>query len=224
MNFTEFMFKLLFIFLPGIIYSFMVDALTMHPPRDRFFFILKSFIAGMVTYSVLYGFLLIPEIWKESYSMKFTFLRSIFDKSITPDFREIFFACLISIVLAILATFTINYKLGHKLAQRFKISNKYGEMDVWGFLFNLNQIKFVTVRDHNNNLMFDGWVRAFSDNSKEAEVYLIDVDVYTNDDATKLYHVDSLYLARKREDISIEIRENSNNDSKVNEEENSNVQ
>ena len=65
--------------------------------------------------------------------------------------------------------------------------------------------------------MYDGWVQAFSDNSKEAELLLGDVGVYTNDTGEHLYNCDSQYLALDRNNISIEMRQNN---SENNEEEN----
>ncbi len=78
--------------------------------------------------------------------------------------------------------------------------------------------EWVTIRDISNNLMYDGWVQAFSDNSKEAELLLGDVAVYKNDTGEHLYDIDSQYLSLDRNNISIEIRRT--NTQKIEEENN----
>lgn len=82
----------------------------------------------------------------------------------------------------------------------------FGELDVWGYTLNLKEVVWVTVRDHKNDLIYDGWVQAFSDDSRDAEVLLRDVSVYKNSTGEKLYQVGGVYLSRNREDISIECR------------------
>lgn len=64
----------------------------------------------------------------------------------------------------------------------------------------------MTVRDHSNDLILDGWVQAFSDDSKDAEILLRDVSVYKNSTGERLYQVGAMYVSRNRQDISIECR------------------
>lgn len=75
-----------------------------------------------------------------------------------------------------------------------------------GLTFNIKEVVWVTVRDHKNDLVYDGWVQAFSNDSREAEMLLRDVSVYKNSNAERLYQVGALYVSRKSEDISIECR------------------
>ena len=101
------------------------------------------------------------------------------------------------------------HKLHFRLFQKLKITKKFGEQDVWGFLMNSPSTEWITVRDTENNIMYDGWVKAFSDNSKEAELLLESVSVYKNDTGEHLYDVDAQYLSLNRDKISIEVRSNS---------------
>lgn len=55
-------------------------------------------------------------------------------------------------------------------------------------------------------MAYDGWVVAFSDDSKDAELLLRDVSVYQNSTGEPLYQVGMMYISRNREDIAIEIR------------------
>ena len=98
------------------------------------------------------------------------------------------------------------HKLHFRLFRFLGITNKFGELDVWGYLMNSNDVSWITVRDIENNLMYDGWIQAFSDNSKEAEVLLGDVQVYDNNSGELLYEVNSQYLSLDKAKIRIEVR------------------
>ena len=86
------------------------------------------------------------------------------------------------------------------------LTRKFGELDVWGYAFNSPQVEWVTVRDHVRNLAYDGWVKAFSDDSKNAELLLMDVKVHKNDSGELLYEIPSTYLSLDRSTITIEFR------------------
>jgi len=67
---------------------------------------------------------------------------------------------------------------------------------------------WVYVRDGKTDLTYYGYISAFSDSHQERELLLSDVDVYgTNDlnDMELYYSVDYLYIARNRDDLTIEI-------------------
>tara|TARA_B100001245_G_scaffold173899_2_gene132317 strand:+ start:34374 stop:34610 length:237 start_codon:yes stop_codon:yes gene_type:complete len=77
---------------------------------------------------------------------------------------------------------------------------------------NSDDVNWITVRDLENDLMYDGWIQAFSDNSKEAEVLLGDVRVYRNSSGELLYEVGSQYLSMDRSNIVIEVRKGEQNE------------
>jgi len=58
--------------------------------------------------------------------------------------------------------------------------------------------------------MYDGWVKAFSDGSENAELLLGDVIVYQNSTRECLYEVEAIYLSLERDNIEIEFRESAN--------------
>jgi hypothetical protein len=206
MEFTEFSLRLLLIFLPGIIFSYIVDSLTMHPPRDRFFFILKSFVSGSITYFIYFITLNVLAKTSDKIACKLNFLTAIFDKNQSIDVQEICYVCISSVILACLFTYCVNYKLGNRIAQKLRLTRKFAEMDVWGYVCNLKEAEYATVRDIKNQLAYDGWIQAFSDNSREAEMFLRDVMVCDNNSGKVLYKVGGVYLAMNREDIAIELR------------------
>ena len=102
----------------------------------------------------------------------------------------------------------------HQVARKIGVSEKFGDLDVWGYLLNMknnDELIWITVRDHENGLIYDGRIIAFSDDSRNAELLLEDVCVYENtptenETAKELYKVNTMYLSRNREKITLEYR------------------
>ena len=67
---------------------------------------------------------------------------------------------------------------------------------------------WVFVRDHKLDLVYFGCVRVFSESKDERELILDDVEVHTNTrPSEKLYCAKAMYLSRNRYDLTIEIPE-----------------
>ncbi len=206
MNITEFTFKLLLLFFPGIICSFIIDKFTIHNPRTPFTFLIRSFTFGILaylSYSLFSGIEFNPVLNNEAMNNT---LGSIFSQSADIKISTILYATLSGCIIAIFFTIADTYKWFNRVARYLKLTNKFGDLDVWGFVLNLEDTNWVTVRDHNNNLCFEGWVQAFSDTSKKAELFLRDVSVFDNLTGDPLYQVGALYISRDRHNISIENR------------------
>ena len=203
MNISEFAFNLLLIFFPGIICTYMVDLFTNHRERKQFQFIINAFVLGFGSY-LFYGFAvycIAPEK-----VCKINFLHALSEGKTTISLREILKVSIISSILAVFIIIINTYKLHFRLFRRLNITKKFGEQDVWGFLMNSSDTEWVTVRDMENNIMYDGSVKAFSDNSKDAELLLENVSVYKNDSGQHLYDINAQYLSLNKDKISIEIR------------------
>ena len=85
-------------------------------------------------------------------------------------------------------------------------TNKFGDVDVWNLAFNMDDARWCVVRDMNNALMFDGYIRAFSDVGENVELLLTQVHVYNEQTAELCYEADRMYLARKRDDLTIQFQ------------------
>ena len=108
-------------------------------------------------------------------------------------------------VLGLLASLALNKHWLNRLARVIGVSNKFGDLDVWARMFNSSDIVWVVVRDFNHDLAFDGWVNAFSDTYDTNELLLRDVKVYQSSSAQLLYELDSVYLTREKDELTIEI-------------------
>lgn len=205
MELSEFAIRLLLLFFPGVICAYIVDILTIHRPRSQFMFVLNSLLLGFSSY-VLYWLILRAYSVVSGSPGELVFLHALSDSHVEIKFRELGIASIIGVVLGLAVTAASTYKVHFRIAKAVKLSKKFGELDVWGFVFNAPGTQWATVRDHAHNLVYDGWVRLFSDDSRNAELLLREVNVYRNDTGQLLYTVESIYLSLERSSISIEFR------------------
>jgi hypothetical protein len=196
---------LLLLFFPGVICAYIVDTLTIHRPRTQFQFLLNSLVLGLASYFLYWALLRVAAAGGASVP-EFVLLRALTSAQTPLAFREVAWATLAGGILGLAVTFISSQKLHFRIARHLRITKKFGELDVWGFVFNSPQIEWATVRDHSRNLAYDGWVQLFSDDSQSAELLLRDVQVYKNDSGERLYDTSSLYLSLDRNSIAIEFR------------------
>lgn len=208
MDISVLAFRLLLLFFPGIICCYIIDTFTVHKERTQFQFIINSFLFGLISYILYWVIIILCNKFDWIIANDIVFLKALNNTKQNISYKEIIYVCILSGMVGICITTIHTYKLHFRLTQKLKITRKFGELDVWGYLMNSPDTEWVTVRDISNNLMYDGWVQAFSDNSKEAELLLGDVAVYKNDTGVHLYNVDSQYVSLDRDNILIEIRRN----------------
>lgn len=161
MDVTEFGLRLILLFLPGIICASLVDALTTHPPRTQFRFTLRALILGVASYGILVLFQ--PSI---------SFFAALSDLKVVPSLVEAGYASIVALGMAVVLTYIANYKIHFKIAHKLRLTKRFGDQDVWSYLFNSPDVEWITVRDHKRNLVYDGRARFFSEDSKTAELYL----------------------------------------------------
>ena len=217
---TQFTIRVFLLFLPGVICSFVVDGLTVHKPREVVFFIFRSFVFGFASY-VLYWVLLhtghfvwrnlaydFPTLFRGPDDVQVQFFNALVDEKTSVSLPEIFVVCEVAILLGIAITVESTYKLGNRMFRRLGVTKRFGELDVWGFSFNLPDNQWVTVRDLKFDLVYDGFIYSFSDDGVDAELLLLSVQVYRNSTGQLLYEVPQLYVSRDRRDITLEFRAN----------------
>lgn len=75
----------------------------------------------------------------------------------------------------------IYHKLPLKVTRKLNASSKFGDEDLWAYFLNSKDVDWVWVRDHARDLVYEGWVQAFSVTSPVREIMLRDVRVYSNE-------------------------------------------
>ncbi len=220
MEFSEFALRALLLFLPGIICTFVVNALTVHRERKPFDLLVLSFVFGMAAYFEYWLIVRTSGAWLNQhfgncfegifgakFPTEFIFLNALQDKTKTLSFSEIGFVCLTSFAQGLVLSALDTYKIPHRLARALRITKRSGELDVWGFTFNSPNIQFATIRDLKNDLVYDGWIQSFSDDAKNSELLLRDVAVFRNSDGSFLYSVGAIYLCIEPKNATIEFRD-----------------
>jgi hypothetical protein len=208
-NFSELTIKLLLIFLPGIIATIIVDNLTTHRNRDFKYFIINSYLLGMLTYLLLNLLISINNsivIWNGfEPTLKMKFLGNLLNMSDQISIKEVFFATLLAILIGIIVSVCINYKIFHQIAIKLGITRKFGDADVWQYTFNSPDITWVIVRNIDTDIMYQGWVHAFSDTCDINELFLRQVTVYKNSTGIKLYEMDGIYIKQNKDVLVLEF-------------------
>ncbi|TYS51151.1 DUF6338 family protein [Bacillus infantis] len=209
MQFSELTVRLLLIFFPGIISSLIIDNLTIHRGREFKVFLLHSFMLGLSSYFMLFIVVAINN-WIVSLrdltpTWRVNFLDSLIKEDASINITEVLIATVISIFLSILFSAFINHKLLHRLAKMAKVTKKFGQLDVWSYTFDSPDIGWVIIRDLEKDLMYQGWVEAFSDTHEGNELLLRDVNVYTNSTAQELYFMEGVYISCNLNNIIIEF-------------------
>ncbi|MEI7482980.1 MAG: hypothetical protein WCK75_11635 [Elusimicrobiota bacterium] len=195
MEITEFTFRLLLLFVPGLLSLLIVDKLTNHKTYKPHEVFIYTLLLGFIDYMALYAILnVLLVFWSEYHDLYF--LQSLKDTKANLNFSELFFATLLAFPLGIFVSAAINRKWLFRLAYFLKVSRKFGYMAVGDYVMYLEAegIEWVVVRDISKDLMYQGWAEAFSDSSEKKEIFLRDVIVYGESSGNKLYEVPGLYL------------------------------
>ena len=124
----------------------------------------------------------------------------------TKDFYQIGAACLIAFVFSILWLYQANNKWLTRLLQQIGATKRYGDEDVWEFMFNSNraEVEYLHIRDFEKKITYAGYVEAWSESEKQRELVLRDVIAY-DFEGNKLFETPRVYLARKMDNIDIEF-------------------
>ena len=201
MAITKFTFQLIFLFLPGLIAFLIVEALTAHRrvPAIRIF--LYSLVLGCLSYLSYYPLTLIPSL-----GLPFSFVKILTGSAAVPNAIEILSVCVWSIPLALVISLALNRGWVHGAAHWLKVSKQFANTDVWSLVMNEKGSEWVVVRDLEHDLIYEGWVVAFSDSTDDFdELFLTKVRVYRNSTGDQMYEMPSVYLSMKHGNKVVEF-------------------
>ena len=201
-----FFLQIIVIFISGIIWE-RIDA---QYGRDRatqqWDILRRTFVFGLVAYLVTFALLWCVNLQFEGWAFKLfdfkkdgTFLDAV-------AFKQIAAASIVALVCAIFWLYATNYKWLTAFLQRIGATKRFGDEDVWEYMFNSGraEVEYVHVRDFDKKLAYAGWVEVWSDSEKQRELVLRDVIVYDFEGKT-LIETARVYLARKADNIDIEF-------------------
>ena len=209
MEISDLTIKLIILLIPGILSALIIEQITVHQKWTQFKFILYSILLGFASYFMYDQFLklsLFIEYLLNSNTnfVSIRFWDSLFDAKIPVSLKEVFIACLYSVFIGLIISACIHYKLLHRLAIFLKISDKYGDENLFTFFMNAKEVNWIWVRDPVRGLTYEGLRESFSESDNVRELVLRDVKVYNYEDSEFLYEVPAIYLSYKIGDLAIE--------------------
>ncbi len=200
MEISELTIRIIILLLPGLIGALIIEKLTVHKEISNFRFVVHSIILGCSSYLtlqfILNIFALFRLLFKDNFEPKtIMFWNSLFNAKTPISISEVAYSCLSGILLAFFISAAVQNKWLNIIAKKLKISNKFGDEDLYYYFLNAKEIDWVWVRDEENGYTYEGHVDSFSETKTIRELLLTDVKVYPYDSDKELYHVPALYLS-----------------------------
>lgn len=211
MSLTELTIRILLLFFPGILCFYIVKVLTIQPHEQKVHEVfLLTFIYGIFTYVIYAVLSAIPSVRLGPDGLLFPHPHLAFFEALTNgkselNFAEIFNVAVLAVLLGLLVSKAMNGYWLVDMARWMRITDKFGQPNVWSFALNSPQSRWATVRDLENSQMFQGYIRAFSDVEQTREILLTDVVVYNEVSGEKLYESEYMYLARNKEELTVQL-------------------
>jgi hypothetical protein len=188
------------IFIPGLFWT-MLDAA--HRPTGQsgqFVYTLRVFVFGVISYAFL-G-VIYQILGREFDILSFADPNWSFAK--IGD--EVLWAVATSLALSVVWIAGRTHKIVTRILNKIGASNHIADQDIWEFVFTSDapKIKFAHVRDYENEVIYAGYVRAYSDRLDLRELAMTDVQVF-NGEGVEIYSTPLLYLARPNNGITLEF-------------------
>lgn len=205
MGLTEFTFKMILIFIPGLISFIIVDNLTVHRETKTHHWLIYSFLLGFLAYLCWFVFIKLSGCLL-GIVIPFDFFDNLTSPQVKPNMGQISIVTIISVPLGLFVSRMINRKWLYSLAKCFGASDKFGDLDVFEFILNSDDVpKWVVIRDKEADRAYEGFVSAWSDATERDGLFLQDVKIYENSSGEWLYDVPALYLPKKLESLRFEF-------------------
>lgn len=217
MDISNLLIRVIFLLLPGIITSLLYQKLRGKTSQREFDNILEIVVFSVFSYG-LYG----ASSWilgkAGLVEATFTSFNAFSDEKVPLPWHEIIAASSIGVLFAFMASYFYTHRVLNRIGRYTETTKRLGDEDVWDYFHtHLNtDYGWVFVRDHKLDLIYYGWISAYSDSEKERELLLRDVQVYSNTVRGLLYEVSAIYFSRNRYDLTIEVPKIENEDSEVN--------
>lgn len=211
MEISEFTLKLIIILAPGGLASIIYEKLTVKKKWSPFHFVANSIILGGISY-LLAQFVLGTVFCDTSFE---GFWDNLSAKEI--PFEAIMKATGFAIVIGFIGAALDRYKIVNRFATGCRLSNKYGDENLFTYFMNGEESDEVYIRDLHTNQTYHGMVLSFSETDEIKEMVLSNVKVYEYKTSKYLYDIDYIYLARSKDLLTLEVnpvRANTQSDDK----------
>lgn len=201
------------VLLPGLIASVICDKIVVHSVRwDGFKYSIYSFLFGICSYLLLqmliYACLATSKIDIAPFTIDKPILgvwSIIGNQKSQISLLEVTLSTALSPLVAIIAAGIINFKILNKLAQKLKVSSKYGDENLFSFFLNSKEVSWVYVREKGAGLTYCGHVVSYAESDKIQELVLSNVKVFDYETSDELYETSLIYLSKSVGAFTIEV-------------------
>lgn len=199
MEISELTLKLILLLTPGAIASIIFEKLTIHKKWSPFQFVANSILFGGASY-------LLAQV-VSSLITKSDDLSTLWQNLPTKDipYTVILKGVIASPFIGLGFTALDYHRFINKLGQLLRISNKYGDLNLYTHFLNSPDVKEIYLRDIPNNITYHGKLHSYSETEGFKEILLYDVDVYNYTTNRKSYTIRSVYLVKPKDCLIIEV-------------------
>jgi hypothetical protein len=214
MQISELTIRIILLILPGAIATLIIEKLTVHKPWDAFRFLFYSTLMGFTTYLTYqaYYFLI-------GNSDILSFWKAITDNKVSISIKEILCASITAIPLGFIVSAAVQYKIINKIANRLKVSSKYGDDNLFYHFLNLNEVQWLWIRDKDQDITYEGLIQYYNETDTLREIVLSEVKVFRSSDSEFIREAPYIYLTFSPDRFIIELpstEEETNEKSTVN--------
>ena len=212
MEVTALSIKIILLLVPGAIASLINDKLSLRPRAfSPFNFVVYSILFGLLAYAIfqlssnlIYGIINKFSVTKVEYYQVTALQLDSLENMRKISGVEILIATFIAIILAFIVTGIGHNKLIYRFAQKFGISNKYGDENLFLRFSNSPDVEWIYVRCPDKGLTYSGALEFYAETGDINEIVLSQVTVYDYSDSTELYNLDKIYLSLSKNQTILE--------------------
>ncbi len=179
-------------------------------------FMLTSIVFGVAAYLCLQIIVSIPILCKNIISdqkLDYNILETFKELSGTNSipYVEVIWATMLGIVIGFIAAGIDHKKYINRIGNTLKLTNKYGDENLFMKFLNSPDIEYVYVRDIANKLSYSGYIDSYSETESFKELVLGNVDIYNYPDSELLYSIERIYLCLPVNSVILELANHKNN-------------
>ncbi len=172
--------SLVLVFIPGILCYGIIAALAEKKDRSNVTMFLQIFMYGVFSYLILaFAHWTRPSLISGLEGMSILKPSEIAKATIDPG--TVAWASFFGAILGIGISLNLNRQWLLKLCRRLRLTERFGDEDVWTLLLNSTDTdNYVTIRHKERKLVYQGYVSGFSSGGDTRELLVINVGVYAD--------------------------------------------
>ena len=208
---SQFTFRLLLLFIPGVIVFFIARKLTAHKDTPFHWAFIEIFLYGLLSYSVFVIYisflnLTIYSIVAGLDNIKyivvdFKFVNSIVHHNTDVPLDEVFQTSLLALILSLIIAKAISKRWFYMFALKLRVSDQIG--DSWSFA--MWKADWIRIYDSKEDRIYQGRVSIYSYASEKTELLLTSVKIFQKSTGNELRKIDALFIRKDTEEIVIEL-------------------